>query len=223
MSILIRDDGRSSTDSGWRRRSMLLILVCLILSAMICATPGSAATESTFNQVFFPIPETPAGTVSTTPVDQQDNIPTTSIEKTPDSKTPVIRYSKENLPSDISEYLDYIDFQTKTGTRVNIYFSLPAAVATVNMSEKIADFIMSRKEWIGDRSRESAAAEIYIHWVADNAEPLFQGNTFSKTLFKQYIIGSTDSRQSPVHPTHLGYLYKNLDKKNPMDAFLLTL
>lgn len=153
------------------------------------------------------------------------DLSTIQLPFTEQSKNPVIRYPNALIHSDLKEIIEYLDFQADTSKKgqVFIYFKQPVGTATVDLSYKIAAFLMSRDDWKGDRSLESVAAEIYIHWIADNAKPLFQNNSFSQGLWEQMIIGSNDPRPSPLYPTHLGYYYSGLDKTNAMDAFLLTL
>jgi hypothetical protein len=153
------------------------------------------------------------------------DLTTVEIPSTPDSKTPVIRYTNTNIPSTINDLIDHIDFQTTSDKKgqAYIYFKLPASDASVNRSREIANFIFSRKEWKGDRTEDSVTAEVYIHWVADNVRPLLSTNPINEQLYQQAVIGANDSRPSPIYPTHLGYYYSGLDKTNLMDQFLLTL
>lgn len=171
-----------------------------------------------------PTLSTPASSL-TDPGSPDEELVTTTVPSTPDSKTPVIRYSKENIPNTVNDLIDHIDYQTTTDKKgqTYVYFILPAPDASVNRSRDIGEFIVSRKEWIGDRSLDSVVAEIYIHWVADNAQPLFTTSPVNEALYEQYVIGSNDTRPSPIYPTHLGYNYAGLDKTNLMDQFLLTL
>ena len=157
--------------------------------------------------------------------DSQDNIrdsPPQYLISTPDSTTPVIRYTNESLPASIRTYIDHIDFQNTTQEKgqVFIYFTLPARDASVNRSYDLADAIISKTEWVGDRSRDSVAAEVYIHWIAENAKPLFMTTSRNKALYEKEVIGISDERPSPIHPTHLGYFYAGLGDTDPMEQFL---
>jgi len=198
-------------------RFLTLYFIFLLLSSL---TSASVDLENSENNILILQNNSETTPITLAVSEKKIELPFTEL-----SKTPVIRYPNGLLPKDIQETIEYIDFQKDSSIKGQtfIYFNLPAGIATVNLSQKIATYIMSRDEWIGDRTLDSIAAEIYIHWVADNAEPLFQNNPFSQGLWKQLIIGEDDNRPSPLHPTHLGFYYAGLDKSNPMDAFLLTL
>ncbi len=147
---------------------------------------------------------------------------TITIPRTPASKTPVIRYTNSNLPDKIRSYVDHIDFQTRTTVhgQVYIYFFLPAGSASMKKSGDVTDFILSRSEWAGDRSRPSVQEEIYFHWIAENLGPLFQLDPKLQAYYKKNVIGNKDTRNSPVHPIHLGYFYAGLDDTPYMDPYL---
>ncbi len=204
-------------------RSTDYILLALLLCLTFSAANGVELDlpQGTIFTVHTPIPGVTQIMTDTNSLD----LITEELQSTPDSKTPVIRYTNENLPSPINNLIDHIDFQTTSDKKGQafIYYKLPTPDASVNQSRVIADFILGRKEWKGDRSNDSVTGEIYIHWVADNALPLFTTNPVNEALYKQYVIGAKDKRPSPVYPTHLGYNYSGLDKTNLMDQFLLTL
>lgn len=147
------------------------------------------------------------------------------IQITPDSKEPVFRYQNENISPDIKGIIDYIDFQTTNNEKgqVYIYFSLPTGDASINQTYAVADFIMQQEKWIGDRSRNSVAAEIYVHWIAENAKPLFMTDQKAQALYQSAVIGTGDIRPSPIHPTHLGYYYAGLHDTDPLEAFLKSI
>jgi hypothetical protein len=205
-----------------------LVFIIVIVLGLVTLGVSGAELKIPKEKIFTAL--TPSAGITQTPnisysgSDTQD-LATTTIPSTPDSKTPVIRYTNDNLPATISDLIDHIDFQPTKDKKgqTYVYFKLPAIDASVNRSKEVADFIFTRKEWNGDRSLDSISAEIYIHWVADNALPLFSTNPVNEALYKQYVIGSADKRPSPISPTHLGYYYAGLDKTNLMDQFLLTL
>lgn len=87
-------------------------------------------------------------------------------------------------------------------------------------SGDVADFIMNRREWIGDRSRPSVQEEIYFHWIADNVAPIFQSDPKLKAYYKVNVIGRDDHRVSPARPIHLGYNYAGLNGTPYMDPYL---
>jgi hypothetical protein len=205
-------------------------IIIITITILILASSGVYGTDLKIPQKnIFSSLMSSAGLTQTSNdheiVSEYPDIKSTTIPFTEDSKTPVIRYTNENLPETINNLIEYIDFQTAKNIKgqVYIYFKLPSPDASVNQSKAVADFILSRKEWIGDRSYDSVVAEIYIHWVANDALPLFMTNPINEQLYKQYIIGIEDKRSSPISPTHLGYYYSGLDKTNLMDQFLLTL
>lgn len=203
-----------------KKTMVIIYILCLIITISgVCAETVTIPTFSLLNNEINQISD------NSNLSDNSNNMATMQISSTPDSKKPVIRYPNPSLPQEIRNTIEYIDFQKDTSKngQTFIYFNMPVETATVDQSKNIAKFIMSRDEWLGDRSLDSVSAEIYIHWVADNAEPLFQNNSFSQGLWKELIIGENDDRPSPVYPTHLGYKYAGLDKTNPMDSFLLTL
>ena len=71
------------------------------------------------------------------------------------NRTAVIVYSRQDLPPDISRTVDSIRYQPgkKRDTQAFVYFRDDPGFASVRMSRHIADFVMSRKEWAGDRSK----------------------------------------------------------------------
>ncbi|PKL60714.1 MAG: hypothetical protein CVV33_01230 [Methanomicrobiales archaeon HGW-Methanomicrobiales-4] len=203
------------------------ILIVMVFG-LIFSGISSAELQIPKENIFTSLTPSPGSTtvpILSDSVSGYETLKTTTLPNTPDSKTPVIRYSNDVLPGTINSLIDHIDFQTSKDKKGQsyIYFKLPAPDASVNQSKTIADFIVSRKEWIGDRSLDSVNAEIYIHWVAENALPLFTTNPINEALYEQYVIGTNDKRPSPISPTHLGYNYAGLDKTNLMDQFLLTL
>ncbi len=207
---------------------MKIKLICIAIIVLALLSSGVYGAELNISQgnIISKLPsvvESPSS--STIAESDYSDLKTIEIPSTPDSKTPVIRYTSDNLPATISGLIDHIDFQTTKDKKgqVFIYFKLPAPDATVNQSREISDFIINRKEWIGDRSLDSVLAEIYIHWVADSARPLLANNPINEQLYKQFVIGQNDNRPSPIYPTHLGYNYEGMDKTNQMDQFLLTL
>ena len=201
----------------------IISIICVTFFLILVVT--GYCTASSDNQVFSITNDN--NNVDNTINNDESTVELVTMDVTSSygSKKPVIRYPNTSLPPEIREDVEYIEFQKDNSKKgqVFIFFNLPANTATVKQSQNIGNFILSRPEWIGDRTPESIAAEIYIHWVADNAEPLFQNNSFAQGLWEQLIIGASDDRPSPVHPTHLGYFYAGLDKTNAMDAFLLTL
>ena len=204
------------------KKILLFIIVIGLLSSCVfgeqLVLPSAITTNSPA------VGNTSAAAISGSVPDYGD-LKTTEVASTPDSKTPVIRYANDNIPEGINNLIDHIDFQTSKNktAQTYIYFKLPSPDASVNQSKKLAEYILSRNEWIGDRSVDSVTAEIYIHWVADNALPLVTTNPVNEALYEQYIIGEGSKRPSPVSPTHLRYNYAGLDKKNLIDQFLLTL
>jgi hypothetical protein len=205
-------------------------LICTIIVILGLVSSGVSAAELKIPQGNIFTTLTPSVGISHTPNlsdsgSETQNLATTTVPSTPDSKTPVIRYTNENIPATISDLIDHIDFQSTKDKKgqTYVYFKLPAPDASVNRSKEVADFIFNRKEWNGDRSLDSIGAEIYIHWVADNALPFFSTNPVNEALYREYVIGNSDKRPSPISPTHLGYYYAGLDKTNLMDQFLLTL
>jgi hypothetical protein len=135
---------------------------------------------------------------------------------------PVIRYSGDKLPADVSSYAEAIEFETshETTAQVMIYMHSDIGVAGMISSTRIAEFIMSRPEWIGDRSRVSVITEIYLHWLAENLMPLCSRDQVIDALYRYYVIGIDDNRISPVHPIHLGYYYTGLNGTPIMDPIL---
>jgi hypothetical protein len=135
----------------------------------------------------------------------------------------LITYDAVN--SNVESVIERVDFQVASGVsgQAFVYFRQPYTVASVDKSHEIAQFIINKPEWKGDRSIESISAEIYIHWVAENMRPYFMTNPINEAVWKSFVIGITDDRPSPIYPTHLGYNYAGLNKSHPMDQFLLTL
>ena len=207
-----------------RNRQLIFIGIIIFLVASIASVTGLEVPQGQIFTTITQPQDIPQDTVNSFGSNTTD-LSTVPLPSTSDSKTPVIRYSNENLPPTINGLIDHIDYQTTNEKRgqTYVYFKLPAPDASVNQSKEIGDFITSRKEWKGDRSADSVNAEIYIHWVADNALPLFSTNPVNEALYEQYVIGKGDKRPSPISPTHLGYNYSGLDKTNLMDQFLLTL
>ena len=138
---------------------------------------------------------------------------------------PVMRYSHNSLSSSIRDIVEFIDFQNANeGTGfIYVYLYQPSPQVSVQDCGNITDFIMQREEWRGDRSRKSLAAEIFIHWVADKARPVFSMNEKDREFYKKKVIGSSDSRPSPVYPIHLDSCYSGLDESDPMDKYLLRI
>ncbi|PWR72750.1 hypothetical protein [Methanospirillum lacunae] len=203
-----------------------LVCIAIIVLGLLSSCVYGAELNISQGNIISKLPS-PVESPSSSTITGSDyvNLKTIEIPSTPDSKTPVIRYTSDNLPPTINGLIDHIDFQTTKDKKgqVFIYFKLPAPDASVNQSREIGDFIINRKEWNGDRSLDSIQAEIYIHWVADSARPLLSTNPVNEQLYNQYVIGSSDKRPSPIYPTHLGYNYEGMDKTNLMDQFLLTL
>ncbi|PKL60715.1 MAG: hypothetical protein CVV33_01235 [Methanomicrobiales archaeon HGW-Methanomicrobiales-4] len=135
---------------------------------------------------------------------------------------PVIRYNGQDLSDDVSRYVDAIEFQTsnQANAQVMIYMHPDIGIAGCMPSTRIADFVMSRPEWKGDRSRMSVIVEIYLHWLADNLMPLCSRDQILDALYMDYVIGSGDNRTSPVCPIHLGYYYTGLNGTPIMDPIL---
>jgi hypothetical protein len=137
--------------------------------------------------------------------------------------TDIVRVNDVN--EKIKNIVDYVEFQVTDNVKGQtfIYFKLPAPVASIEQSKDVAEFVMTRPEWKGNRTPDSIVAEIYIHWIAENMKPFFMINELNQLVWKKFVIGSGDKRTSPISPIHLGYTYEGLDKNHPMDQFLLSL
>jgi hypothetical protein len=124
---------------------------------------------------------------------------------------PVIRYCNSELPQNIRGFVDYIDFQavSSVDASVYLYFKGSYRLGTWARSEAVSDFIRSKPEWTGDRSRNSVTAEILTHWIGDNARPILMSNPITAAIF-QKIVGK--GRLSPVRPAHIQYFYAGLGK-----------
>jgi hypothetical protein len=133
-----------------------------------------------------------------------------------------VSFTHLDLPPIMQEYISSISYETnnKTNGQVYIYFSDTSRLADWSESSQIADFIMNKPEWVGDRSRFSVISEIYLHWVAENIKPFFERNSMVKNLYVYYVIGSQDNRTSPIDPIHLGYYYEGLGGTPVMDPIL---
>lgn len=134
----------------------------------------------------------------------------------------VSRYNETDLSDDMSRYVDAMEFQmsNETNAQVLIYMHSDVGIAGWMPSTRIADFVMSRPEWKGDRSKISIIVEIYLHWLADNLKPLFSRDQILEAIYTDYVIGTLDNRTSPIRPIHLGYYYTGLKDTPIMDPIL---
>ncbi|WP_146201172.1 hypothetical protein [Methanospirillum lacunae] len=135
---------------------------------------------------------------------------------------PIARYFGMDFSKEMSTYVDAIEYQNnnRVDAQMLIYLKNICGSACWESSSKIADYIMSKPEWSGDRTKLSITTEIFLHWVAKDIRPVFQINLFTKVLYRHLVIGDGDSRQSPVSPIHLGYYYAGLNETPVMDPFL---
>jgi hypothetical protein len=134
------------------------------------------------------------------------------LDRTSDSYIPVMRYSRENLPQLIKKDIDHIDFQISnmSWSNVMVYFSENPGLVNISISRITSEFIVSRPEWIGNRSAESLTAQIFLNW----AEDTMKTHRFFKYFYPSYISIIKGGVPGSIHPTYLSYWY--LIKSKPV-------